>query len=240
MLRRLIGQVGLRQMAQRISAMGKIVAVIVLTFVAFGSTSRANADDVGVEFFEKKIRPALVEHCQECHSVNAKKLGGGLLLDHREGARKGGDSGAAIQPGKPDESLLIKAIRYNDDSVKMPPKGKLPASVIADFETWVKQGAPDPRERPTQSKVGKSWEETFRERADWWSLHPVNKPAIPQPQNAAWSAHPVDRFVLAKLEEQGLTPAVAADSRTLVRRLSLVLTGLPPTVVQAGWITRRS
>ena len=213
--------------------MRKIVVWSVLASVVLCVCDRAVADDPGVDFFEKKIRPALIEHCQECHAVNAKKLGGGLLLDHREGVRKGGDSGAAVVPGKPDESLLIKAIRYNDESVKMPPKGKLPASVIADFETWVKQGAPDPREKPTQSKIAKSWEETFRERANWWSLQPVQKPAIPQPKNADWSAHPVDRFLLAKLEEQGLSPAVPADSRTLARRLSLVLTGLPPSVVQA-------
>ncbi len=214
--------------------MRKLVALIVWSGVFLDVPCRTNAEDAGIEFFEKKIRPALVEHCQECHSVNAKKLGGGLLLDHRDGARRGGDSGAAAVPGKPDESLLIKAIRYNDESVKMPPKGKLPASVIADFETWVKQGAHDPREKPTQSKIAKSWEETFRERANWWSLQPVQKPAVPQPKNAEWSAHPVDRFLLAKLEEQGLTPAAPADSRTLARRLSLVLTGLPPNVVQAG------
>ncbi|MCX7418600.1 MAG: PSD1 and planctomycete cytochrome C domain-containing protein [Planctomycetia bacterium] len=214
--------------------MQKLVALIVLSCVFFDVPCRTIAEDAGIEFFEKKIRPALVEHCQECHSVNAKKLGGGLLLDHRDGARMGGDSGAAVVPGKPDGSLLIKAIRYNNDSVKMPPKGKLPASVIADFETWVKQGALDPREKPTQSKIAKSWEETFRERANWWSLQTTKKPAIPQPKNADWSAHPVDRFLLAKLEEQGLTPAVPADPHTLARRLSLVLTGLPPNVVQAA------
>ncbi len=214
--------------------MRKIVTLIVLSCAAFGLSRRTNADDAGIEFFEKKIRPALIEHCQECHAVNAKKLGGGLLLDHRDGVRKGGDSGTAVAPGKPDESLLIKAIRYNDDSVKMPPKGKLPASVIADFEAWVQQGAADPRERPVQSKVAKSWEETFRERANWWSLQSVKKPAVPQPKNAEWSAHPVDHFLLAKLEEQGLTPAAPADPHTLARRLSLVLTGLPPAVVQAA------
>lgn len=218
----------------KLSLMRKIVAGYVLAFGLLGECGRTVAEDREVDFFEKRIRPALVEHCQECHSVNAKKLGGGLLLDHREGVRKGGDSGAALVPGKPDESLLIKAIRYNDESVKMPPKGKLPASVIADFEIWVKQGAPDPREAPIQSKISKSWEETFRERANWWSLQPVQKPSVPQPKNSDWSTHPVDRFLLEKLEEKGLTPAAPADPRILARRLSLVLTGLLPNAGQSS------
>ncbi len=218
----------------RFTAVRILFLMFGLGLAVIGAAGRVLADDAGIEFFEKKIRPVLVEHCQECHSVNAKKLGGGLVLDHREGVRKGGDSGAAIELGKPDASLLIKAIRYTDDSVKMPPKGKLPAEVIADFESWVKQGAPDPREKPAQSKASESWEESFRQRAKWWSLQPVNKPAVPDPKNAAWSQHPVDRFLLSKLEEQGLSPAEPADPQTLARRLSLVLTGLPPAEVQTG------
>ena len=192
----------------------------------------AQADDTGVEFFEKKIRPVLVKHCYECHSANAKKLGGGLLLDHREGLRKGGDTGPAIVVGKPDESRLIKAIRYEDDSLKMPPKGKLPGDVIADLEAWIKNGANDPRDKPTRAPAANSWAETFRTRRDWWSLRRVQKPAVPHPKNGAWSTHPVDRFILAKLEEQHLTPAEPTDSRTLARRLSFVLTGLPPASEQ--------
>jgi hypothetical protein len=206
--------------------------MLTLVIAAAGVWQQAIADDAAVEFFEKKIRPVLVKHCYECHSANAKKLGGGLLLDHRDGIRKGGDSGPAIAVGKPDESLLIKAIRHDDDSVKMPPKGKLPAAVIADIETWIKNGATDPRDKPTPNKIGESWDETMRQRSDWWSLKPVQKPAVPQPKNAEWSGHPVDRFILAKLEEQGLAPANSADPRTLARRLSLVLTGLPPDVGQ--------
>ena len=197
-----------------------------------------SADEAGIDFFEKKIRPLLVEHCDECHSTNSKKLGGNLLLDSRDGVMKGGDSGAAVEPGQPDKSLLIKAIRYTDDSVKMPPKGRLPAAAIADLETWVKLGAPDPRDKPPAAKVAASWEEILRTRRDWWSLHPVRKPAVPQPKDAAWSQQPIDRFVLAKLEEHGLTGAASAEPGVLVRRLSLVLTGLPPSSEQVESFVR--
>ncbi len=209
-------------------------AILTLAVLAVGHCASAQADDADVEFFEKKIRPVLVKHCYECHSADAKKLGGGLLLDHREGLRKGGETGSGLVVGKPDESLLIKAIRYADDSLKMPPKGKLPADVIADLETWVKNGANDPRDKPTRTHAADSWAETFRSRRDWWSLRPVQKPVVPQPKDGSWSPQPVDRFVLAKLEEQGLTPAKPADPRTLARRLSLVLTGLPPTQEQVN------
>ena len=202
------------------------------------SLNRAHADDAGIEFFEKKIRPLLVAHCSECHAADAKKLGGELLLDSRDGVRKGGESGAAIVPGKPDESLLIKAVRYTDDSVKMPPKGKLPAAAIADLEEWIKRGAPDPRDKPVAPKANDSWEETMRVRARWWSLQPVQKAEVPRPQQTDWSDLPVDRFVLARLEKQGLKPAEPAEPRTLVRRLSLVLTGLPPTPEQVAAFLR--
>lgn len=215
-----------------------LVILSVMVLGAMCSSNRAHADDAGIEFFEKKIRPLLVTHCSECHAVDAKKLGGGLLLDSRDGVRKGGESGAAIVTGKPDESLLIKAVRYTDDFVKMPPKGKLPAAAIADLEEWIKRGAPDPRDRPAPAKASDSWEETMRERARWWSLQAVQKPEVPRPRHADWSDHPVDRFVLARLEQQNLTPAKPADARTLARRLSLVLTGLPPTTEQIATFLR--
>lgn len=211
--------------------MHRLTPTLTLFLVAFGSQALA-ADNAGIEFFEKKIRPVLVEHCQKCHATDSKKIGGGLLLDHREGIFKGGDSGAAVEAGKPDDSLLITAIRYEDESLKMPPSGKLPAAVIADFEEWVKLGAPDPRDKPAKPVAGDSWAETMKQRADWWSLKPVQNPAVPQPANAAWSPNPIDRFLLAKLEEAKLTPAGFADPRTLARRVSLVLTGLPPTSEQ--------
>src|SRR5947207_1936174 len=108
-------------------------------------TSRLFAQDAGLDFFEKKIRPVLVEHCYSCHSTAAKKHKGGLLLDTREVIRKGGDSGPAVVPGQPADSWLIRAVHYTDPDVRMPPKGKLPAEVIADLERWIANGAADPR-----------------------------------------------------------------------------------------------
>jgi hypothetical protein len=185
------------------------------------------ADDTGVEFFEKKIRPILVQYCYECHSADAKKLGGGLLLDSREGLRNGGDSGTVIVSGKSDESLLIQAVRYGGDVVKMPPKGKLPAAAIADLEEWVKLGAPDPRTVAAAGKAGASWEEILRVRRDWWSLHPLSRPVPPQTTTTG-AEQPIDRFILARLESQGLAPGKPASDTVVARRLSLVLTGLPP------------
>jgi hypothetical protein len=203
---------------------------VVAGWVLLAASSIAWADEAGIEFFEKKIRPLLVEHCYECHAAGAKKIGGKLLLDHSDGLLKGGESGAAIVPGKPDKSLLIQAVRYGDDAVQMPPKGKLPAAAIADLEEWVRRGLPDPRDQPpfVDANVDPAWDEILRTRRDWWSLQPVVKPAVPQPRDAAWPEQPIDRFILARLEAQGLAPAPPADARTLARRLSLVLTGLPP------------
>lgn len=210
----------------------RVVSGVLVGVLIAGGTIQGRAQESSTEFFEKKIRPPLVTYCYECHSADSKKPGADLLLDHRDGVRTGGDSGPAIVSGKPDESLLIKAIRYTDDTVKMPPKGKLPDSVIADFEAWVKAGAIDPREESRRSKTSASWEQVMRERTDWWSLRPVTSPTIPEINDGAWSVDPVDRFVAAHLAANRLTPAEPADARTLARRLSLVLTGLPPTIEQ--------
>ena len=205
----------------------KRAAVLGVMSLALLSTS-LRADEAGIEFFEKEIRPLLVKHCYECHSAGAKEIGGKLLLDHRAGVLKGGETGPAIEPGKPDASRLIAAIRYDDVELQMPPKGKLPADAIARLTEWVKLGAPDPRDEPAASAVAStSWEETLKIRRDWWSLKPVVKAEPPTPKDGAWSADPVDRFIVAALEAKGLAPAEPADPRTLARRVSLVLTGLP-------------
>jgi hypothetical protein len=198
----------------------------------------ARAQDAGLEFFEKKIRPVLVEHCYECHAVTAKKIRGGLLLDSRDGMRKGGFSGPAIVPGDLDKSLLIRAVHFTDPDMKMPKKGKLPAALIADLEAWVKMGAPDPRDNVKTLKTAKSWDETVRERRTWWSLQPVKKPSVPTPKNTAWSQDALDRFLLAAMEAKGLTPAKDAEPHTLIRRLSLVLTGLPPNADEVEEFTK--
>lgn len=205
-----------------------VTSLAVLLSIAEVISATAHAADPDVEFFERKIRPALIRHCDECHAAGSKKLGGGLRLDHREGTRTGGDTGPALVPGKPDESLLIRAIRYDDVGLQMPPGGKLPADVIADLEEWVRRGAADPRERPAADRPEESWAATMRQRSDWWSLKPVASPAIPTPKTAGAGDDPVDQFLLSRLEAEGLSPAAEADPRTLARRLSLVLTGLPP------------
>ena len=174
-------------------------------------------------FFESKIRPVLVKQCYECHSADAKKLGGKLLLDAPSEMIAGGESGPSLIPGNPDESLIIQALRY--DGLEMPPKKPLPESVIADFVTWVKLGAPDPREdAPKSAKpANKAAPEPL------WSLKPVAAPNPPTVKDQAWPRGAIDRFVLAKIESKGLQPTFDADRRTLLRRLSFDLTGLPPS-----------
>jgi hypothetical protein len=180
------------------------------------------------EFFEKKIRPVLAGECYECHS--AKKVKGGLRLDYRDGLLKGGDNGPALVPGDAKKSLLITVITHERDDLKMPEKGaKLDDAVIQDFIAWVNDGAPDPRDTPPSADVAAStWDATLAARRTWWSFQPVTKPVVPTLKDAAWSEHPVDRFLLAKMEERGLPPASPADPRVLVRRLHFALTGLPP------------
>jgi hypothetical protein len=212
--------------------------VLCCCLIAAGARAQAPAA-AQLEFFETKIRPIFVEHCYSCHSAQAKKLRGGLRLDHKGGLSKGGDSGPGLVPGKPHESLLVKAVRYTDDELKMPPAGKLPASAIADLEAWVAMGAPDPREaNPAAAAKAETWSEMLRTRRSWWSLQPVRAFSVPAVKNAGWSDHPVDRFVLARLEQAGLQPAPAADPRTLIRRLALVLTGLPPTAEEVDAFLR--
>jgi hypothetical protein len=180
------------------------------------------------EFFERKIRPVLVEHCYECHSSGAKKIKGGLVLDSRAGIMKGGDTGPAITPGQPDASLLIQAIRHTDPEMVMP-KQKLPAHVIADFEAWVKMGAPDPRVEDTvavaQAKSAIDWNKA----REWWSFRPIQKPAAPSVKQSRWPANDIDRFILSRLEKENLKPAADAEKRVLIRRATFDLTGLPPT-----------
>ena len=195
-------------------------AVVALLASAFASTGRA---DDKTAFFEAKIRPVLVENCYSCHSAAKKR--GGLLLDSKEGLHKGGDSGAALKAGAPNDSLLIKAIRYGDPDVKMPPKGKLPATVIADFERWIAEGAVDPRDAKETKTAGID----FDKARHFWSFEKPTTPKVPDVKNAGWSKTPIDRFILAKLEAEGLQPAEMAEPRTLIRRLSFDLTGLPPT-----------
>ena len=186
------------------------------------------ADSAAADFFESKVRPVLAEHCYQCHSAQSKSLKGGLRLDITDGLRKGGDTGPAVVPGDLEASLLLKAITYDDDILKMPPKGKLPAAAIATLTQWVKQGADVPRDvEPTQSKKPPGLD--FEAARSHWAYQPIRRPSIPTVHNRDWPRSPVDMFVLASLETAGLDPSPAADRRTLIRRAYYDLTGLPPT-----------
>ena len=170
-------------------------------------------------FFEQKIRPVLVKQCYECHSQTSKKLGGKLLLDAPSEMIAGGESGPAVIPGKPDESLIVQAVRY--DGIEMPPKKRLPDHVVSDFVEWVKMGAPDPRTEPP--KIAKK-----APQEPLWSLKPIVAPQLPKVQNSTWPRQQLDVFILAKLEQNGLQPAPDAEEAILKRRLSFDLIGLPP------------
>jgi Protein of unknown function (DUF1553)/Protein of unknown function (DUF1549)/Planctomycete cytochrome C len=185
-------------------------------------------DAKGVEFFETKIRPVLVEHCYKCHSEEARKkrkLKGDLLLDSRAGMLAGGDKGPAFVAGKPDESLLIKAIRHEGE-LRMPRDGKLPAAVIADFETWVKMGAPDPRTGKTVAAKEIDWSKARQ----FWAFQPPAKSPLPKVKDTAWPTRDIDHFILAELEKRQLKAVGPAERRDLLRRATFGLTGLPPTL----------
>jgi hypothetical protein len=195
------------------------------------ATSAESADAVGVEFFESKIRPVLADNCYKCHSQTSEKLKGGLLLDTKAGLLKGGDTGPAIVPGDPEKSLLIKAVRYQDEDLQMPPKNKkLPPEQIAALEQWVKMGAPDPRTGGTNIAAG-----AIADKAKGhWAFKSITFPSAPKVKNTKWPQTSVDNFILAKLEEKDLKPSPKADKRSLVRRATLDLTGLPPTIEEVN------
>jgi cytochrome c553 len=208
--------------------MGRLRIIFGLLLLAPAAIARAEAPSAqGVEFFEKHVRPVLVEHCYKCHSASAEKLKGGLYLDTKEGVRKGGKAGAAIVPGEPEKSLLIKAVRREDDELAMPPKTPLAKEQVAALEAWVKMGAPDPREAAAKP-AGELTVLSMADAKGFWSFKPVTEQAIPAVGNS-WVKSPIDAFVLAKLKEKGLEPAPAADKRTLIRRAYIDLIGLPPS-----------
>jgi PAS domain-containing protein len=179
-----------------------------------------------IAFFEKKIRPVLIEHCYKCHSAEADKIKGGLVLDTREGIRRGGDSGPIIQPGNPERSKLILSLRSKNPDTAMPPKGKLPDNIISDFETWVKMGAPDPRDGKA-AELPKKYEIDLVKGREFWAFKPPVRPPVPPTAKAG--THPIDAFLITELEKHGLTRAPRADKRTLIRRVYLDLIGLPPS-----------
>ena len=199
-----------------------------LTLSQFASCPLALADEAndrkGLQFFEARIRPVLVAECYGCHSQKAGNPKAGLLVDSREGLRRGGESGAAVVPGNPDDSLLMEALRH--DGVAMPPTKKLSDRVIADFETWIRLGAQDPRDQGSSSAPLVL---DVAQARQFWSFQPVKPAVAPSVTNRAWPKTELDRFVLAGLEAQGLQPVADASRRQLIRRLSFDLIGLPPT-----------
>lgn len=185
----------------------------------------ASEDAAGVEFFEKKVRPLLVARCQGCHGAEKQK--GNLRLDSREAVLKGGDTAPAVVPHKPDESLLVDAIRYGE-TYQMPPKSQLPADEIATLVHWVRIGAPWGREAVAESVQPAATFDLWA-RAKHWSFQPLADVKPPEPADLQWVQTPIDRFILSGLEAAGLKPAPPADKRTLLRRVTFDLIGLPPT-----------
>jgi hypothetical protein len=176
-----------------------------------------------IDFFEKKIRPVLNDRCFECHSAERGKTKGGLALDSAEGLRKGGDSGPVIVAGNPEQSRLIQAIRYQDENLQMPPKEKLEAAQIADLEKWVRLGAPDPRSQISTALAPSAVASSH------WAFQSFKAPSLPKVKALNWPQDPLDFFILSELEDRRLSPARPADKRTLLRRATFDLVGLPPT-----------
>jgi hypothetical protein len=204
--------------------MRKLFTLLLLAIASPLANAEEKPDPAGIEFFESKVRPVLVEHCYKCHSHQSEKLKGNLYLDTRDGVLKGGDTGPAIVPGDPEKSLLIKAVRYKDENLQMPPKGqKLSSEQVGYLETWVKMGAPDPRTGPPLLTKAQEKAKTH------WAFQPIRDPAPPQTKRIGWVENGIDSFILAKLEQNGMTASPKADRRTLIRRATFDLLGLPPT-----------
>lgn len=223
-------------LAFKTSMLAQRLVVAILVFGAIAriglvcdAAEKAKPEDL--QFFREKIHPLLETRCFKCHSHLAEKLKAGLFLDSRSGILQGGDSGAAIQPGAPEKSLLIHAVHYEDVDLQMPPKTKLPDGEITLLEDWIKRGAPWPDDVGVPKGLANSIKVFNLEarRESHWAWQPVKKVEPPRVELSSWPEQPVDNFVLAKLEEQKLRPAPEADRRTLIRRLSFVLNGLPPT-----------
>jgi hypothetical protein len=182
-------------------------------------TAAPSPDPDKVDFFEKRIRPVLNDHCYECHGSD--KVKGGFRLDTAAGLLKGGDSGPAIVAGAPERSLLIKAIRYQDKDLQMPPKHRLEPEQVAELETWIRMGAPDPRTNAGISVALRA--------AQHWAFQPVRPTRLPEMHNKRWAFNDIDTFILERLEAKHLAPSPDAERRTLLRRVTYDLTGLPPT-----------
>ena len=199
--------------------------------IAISASTSVSAQTPEIEFFEAKIRPVLVQKCYGCHNSKMPAPKGSLVLDSREGLLKGGVSGPALVPGKPAESRLMTALSYTDPLAQMPPSGKLPETVLADFEQWIARGAADPRASVPAVAAAQQYKGmSLEEGRKWWAFQPVA--AVPAPKPSAvngWPKTKIDNFVLAKLQEKKLAPSPQADRRTLVTRAYVDLLGYKPT-----------
>ena len=197
------------------------LGVLVLAALPLGAVD-------GIEFFESRVRPILAKNCFGCHTSAPMA---GLAMVSSDSLKKGGKSGPAIVPGKPDESLLIQAVSHTHPRLKMPPQGQLSSEEIADLRAWIEMGAPWPAAAPTQIPAATGYRITPEQRK-FWSFQPVHKPEIPPVKDKAWVRTPIDNFVLARLEKEGLRPVEAVSRNVLLRRVYLDLIGLPPTPAQ--------
>lgn len=206
--------------------------LIILPALSSRAAAPAKISPADAAFFETKIRPVLIDNCYKCHSHDADRVKGAFLLDSAPALLMGGDTGPAIVPGNPKGSLLITAITYKDEDLQMPPKGKkLSDAQIADLTEWVRRGAPYPTPHASNLTPQTS-AASVGVGKNHWAFQPVKKPAVPAPAtptDAVWIKTPVDNFILAKLADHGLAPNPAADPRTLIRRVTFDLIGLPPT-----------
>ncbi|MCA8988824.1 MAG: PSD1 domain-containing protein [Planctomycetaceae bacterium] len=202
-----------------------VYSLLLLSAIPLSAGEQSFSDE-DIAYFERKIRPLLSERCYSCHSTNAKVVHGELRMDTSAGLLQGGESGPLLIPGKPEESLLITAIQY-EDGMEMPPKGKLPAAEIAELINWVKRGAPMP---PVTEQIAQPARQIDIEAGrQFWSFQPVQEHSLPEVKLAEWPKQRIDHFILSTMEQNGLSPTAPAERATLIRRLTFDLTGLPPT-----------
>jgi len=221
-----------------------LVSFAIFVFLATAMRTHANegADVKAIAYFETHVRPLLASRCYSCHSARSGNREGGLVLDSRGGWVEGGDNGTAVLPGDVDASLLIRAVRYSDPDLQMPPDKALPASAIATLERWVEMGAVDPRDADAEEERIEFVPSDPVAGRQHWAFRPLQKSSLAQPTSSpanlfsepstSWARSPLDVFIFAQLETAGLQPAADADPRTLARRIFIQLVGLPPTAAE--------
>ncbi len=211
-----------------------LAAVVILgsaTLYAAPKAAQSPSPDQ-LAFFEKKIRPVLVQKCYQCHSAESEKVKGGLVLDTRDGIRNGGETGHAVVPGSLGDSLILRAMRGEKKMEQMPPKEKLSPEVIADFEKWISMGAPDPRDASAKTLVKKTI--NIEEGKNFWAFKAPQAVSAPKVKNSSWPRTDTDQFILSALEAKGLKPAADADKATLIRRVYFDVIGLPPSPAEVN------